>query len=423
MIKTLRRRFIVIAVASVAIVLFIIIGAANILNYLNIVRSIDTRMQILADNIGAFSEELGRGPHDKLRDDMIPFGRGERKDFFMDGITEEFPYEARFFTVTIKGSGEVQSIDTDRIAAVKTEDAEKYALLAQERRQEKGFINDYRYEVVDSDDGSRMYIFLDCVKEMSSFRNFLFVSVLISLLGLVLVFIMVLLLSKIVMKPVAESYKKQKQFITDASHELKTPVAIIDANTEVIESESGESEWTKSIRKQTTRMTSLIEKMVFLSRMDEGVSTYEMENINVSSVFQEVAESFEVVAIKKNVKYDINIDEDAMLKGDSKTLAQMLSLLLDNAFKYTQEEGNVSIHFTSNGKGGVLTVRNSVEEIEIGKHNELFERFYRRDKSRNSKTGGFGIGLSVVRAIVENHKGKITAKSTDGKSIEFKVTL
>ncbi len=337
-------------------------------------------------------------------------------------INEETPFESRYFSVTLSQDGAYISSNLDNIASVTEEDAISYATTLYTKGSTDGMYEDFAYRRTNVD-GNIMYIFLDCKRDLSSFRSFLLISILVMVAGLTLVFLLSYVLSRIVLKPVFESYEKQKRFITDASHELKTPVAIIKANTEVIEMESGESEWTHSITKQANRLTSLTEKMVLLSRMDEGDFNKDFVNINISNLFGEICESYEPIAVKMNKKYDVNIEEGIVIKGDESNLTQMMSLLMDNAFKYSDEEGNINVSLAVSGRNKVLKVRNTVDNISEGSHDELFERFYRRDKSRNSKTGGSGIGLSVVQAIAESHKGTITAKSYDTHSIEFKIVF
>ena len=260
-----------------------------------------------------------------------------------------------------------------------------------------------------------------------------------------------------ILKPVSESYEKQKRFITDASHEIKTPLTIIDANTEVIEMMEGENEWTNSTRKQVARLTSLTEKLVFLSRMDEEATKLEMLEFSLSDAILDTAEPFKAVARTKGKKLTIDVTDKILYTGDEKTIRQLVSILLDNAMKYSGcsnasfEKSNINktnlnkttqtqndcvttinpapeieISMKPSGRNRIITVWNTVDEtanIKKGRQDMLFERFYRTDTSHNSKTGGFGIGLSAAYAIVKAHKGKITAESKDGRSIKFTIVL
>ena len=224
-------------------------------------------------------------------------------------------------------------------------------------------------------------------------------------------------------KPFAESYQKQKRFITDASHEIKTPLTIIDANTEVLNMKYGENEWLKSTSNQVKRLTKLTERLVFLSRMDEEREVLQKTDFSISDAVYEAARSFKAMAKSQNKTLNISVQPNVSYYGDESSIIRLVSLLLENAMKYSDDEGTVSLKFCTNGKNKVLSVKNTVAEIQKGKLDMLFDRFYRIDKSRNSQTGGFGIGLSVAKAIVNAHKGKITAVSTDGKSIEITAVL
>ena len=225
-------------------------------------------------------------------------------------------------------------------------------------------------------------------------------------------------------RPVAESYEKQKRFITDASHEIKTPLTIIEANTEIVEMESGESEWTKSIRKQIARLTALTEKLVFLSRMDEENQSYlQRMDFNLSEAVLDTIDPYQALAETKGKHLSVDVEDDMHFTGDENAIRQAISLLLDNAIKYSEEDGNIRIESRTVGKHKVIDVINTVDYIEVGKHDELFDRFYRREDSRNSETGGFGIGLSTVYAIVQAHKGRVAARSKDGKSLSIQMIL
>lgn len=414
MIKKLQKRFIAITMCSVILVLGVIMTSINLANYSQVNRSAEQKLKILADNNGVFPDQEPQKREKPLDDTPEP-----KTDMEM---SPEAPFDTRYFTVTLDEDGSVITVDTGKIAAVTTDTATEYAKELSRKNKTEGFIEDYKYCTV-SQQESVMYIFLDCNRELSTFRSFLWLSVTISIIGLLLVFALVVFFSGKAVKPVAESYVKQKRFITDASHEIKTPLAIIDANTDVLEMEQGESEWTGSIKKQIQRLTNLTEKLVMLSRMDEGSAALQMIDFCLSEAITDTVQPYEAVAKAKGKHLQIQVQEDVFYHGDEAAVRQMTALLLDNAIKYSEENGTIQVLFKTHGKNKILKVKNSVDKINKGRQDNLFERFYREDASRNSQTGGHGIGLSVAQAIVTAHKGKISAYSEDGKSIEFTVTL
>ena len=410
-----------------------------------------------------------------LKDDNLKENNLKENDLKRHGISPESQFDTRYFTVTINSKGEVENIDTSKIASVSSENAAEYAKKLWKSGKKgdgkSGFAENCKYLTVD-EDGSTMYIFLSCQRELSTIKTYILASVGISVFGLLVVFVMIYFFSGKILKPVSESYEKQKRFITDASHEIKTPLTIIDANTEVIEMMEGENEWTSSTRKQIARLTSLTEKLVFLSRMDEEATKLEMLEFSLSDAILDTAEPFKAVARTKGKKLTIDVTDKILYTGDEKTIRQLISILLDNAIKYSGcssvscEKGNINkgninksninkdnlnktnlnkttqtqnncvtagdmapeieLTMSPSGKNRIITVWNTVDDtanIKKGRQDMLFERFYRTDASRNSKTGGFGIGLSAAYAIVKAHKGKITAESKDGRSIKFTIVL
>ena len=312
--------------------------------------------------------------------------------------------------------GSVTETKLGNIASVEQTDAQNYAQDIVQSGKKKGLYDHYRYYVDEMDDGYTV-IFVDCSRDLKSYRNLVMTTVSVSLLGLVLVLVLVVIFSRLVFKPVEESDRKQKQFITDASHELKTPLTIIDANTEVMEMLSGENEWTRSTRKQVKRLADLTQQMVMLSRTDEGKQAGILEPFCLSDAVADAAEPFFTVAEARGKCLSVDIEEGLVLNGDEAQIRQLISLLLDNAVKYSDENGKIWLVLKKKGKKSVLEVKNTVEQIQQGKMDILFERFYRTDESRNSATGGSGIGLSIAKAIVELHRGKIRAVSEDGKSL------
>ncbi len=410
MIKSLRRKFIMITMCSIVAVFCIIMLVINAANYYDVCENADQRLDILAENGGAFPKSY------MLHEDI---DSGEKK-LHMRDMSPEAPFETRYFTVNINDEGVVISVDTGRIAAVDTEGAAKYALELYTRGKMSGFYGNYKYRAVSEDDGF-MYIFLDCSKELSTFRSFLLASIMVSLFGVLLIFLLVLLFSKIAVRPVAESYDKQRRFITDASHEIKTPLTIIDASAEVLEMEKGDSEWIDSIKNQVARLSALTEKLIFLSRMDEDKPLPNMTDFSLSDTVFETAESFAPIAAAQNKTFNIDVEDNISFYGDEPSLRQAVSLLLDNAMRYSDSEGTVKISLRHSGRSLRLIVKNTADKLKPGKLDVLFERFYRADASRNSEMGGNGIGLSVVQAIVTAHKGKITAESPDGHWVNFTI--
>lgn len=412
MIKKLRRKFILIAMLSVFVVLGSIIAFINIANYCNIISNADKILAVLVRNEGKFPQT----------DDFDPsFQEGALYDKFdkMHGLSPETPYETRFFTVKVLSDG-TMSADTGKIAAVSQEEAKEYAAYLVAKNKTNGMYGDYRYAATQID-GCTLYIFLDCTRDMNNFRSFLLYSSLVSLGGLILVLILVIILSRFALKPVEESYRKQKGFITNASHDIKTPLTIIGADTEVIEYTHGESEWSKDIKKQVERLTALTEKLVFLSRMEESDNKLDFKEFNLSELLEETCLSYEATAKLRGLEFTLDVESDIKFNGNEETFRQAVALLCDNAIKYVKSY--VKISLKHNGPAKEIRFSNDADDLKQGNLNELFDRFYRADKSRNSKTGGHGIGLSVVKSVITANKGKISAVSPDGKSVDFIITL
>ena len=414
MIKSLRKKFILVAMGSTFVVLMAIMGIMLFSNYSKMMERTDQLLQMLAENDGEFPGDPENMRKFRENDSTSPMKK--KMDDRPRDWTEETPYETRFFSVMLDKQGSVTETKLGNIASVEQTDAQKYAQDIVQSGKKKGLYDHYRYYVDETDDGYTV-IFVDCSRDLKSYRNLVMTTVSVSLLGLVLVLVLVVIFSRLVFKPVEESDRKQKQFITDASHELKTPLTIIDANTEVMEMLGGENEWTRSTRKQVKRLADLTQQMVMLSRMDEGKQTGIIEPFCLSDAVADAAEPFFTVAEARGKYLSVDIEEGLVLNGDEAQIRQLISLLLDNAVKYSDENGKIWLSLKKKGKKSVLEVRNTVEQMPQGKRDVLFERFYRTDESRNSETGGSGIGLSIAKAIVELHRGKIRAVSEDGKSL------
>lgn len=404
MIKKLRQKFILISMFSLTFVIAIIIGIINIHNYSLIVKRADEKLELIINNNGIF-------PREKDNKIMPPDNK----------MSPEAPFETRYFSVTFNNNGEVIKVNIDRIAAIDELSAESYATSLYNNSKTKGFFKNYRYQSK-TRDTETLYVFIDCQHDLITFREFLYASLLFSLIGITTIFLLVFFSSKIILKPISESYEKQKHFITDASHELKTPLTVIDASADVLEMEVGENEWITSIKDQVTRLTKLTEDLLMLSRMNE-TNRVIFTDFSLSEVLEDSIKRFESVAISQGKTIETNIPNNISYNGEINMISQLFSILLDNALKYTNEKGLIKVSLSETEKNKKIVFYNTCENIEIGNHDYLLERFYRKDSSRNSNTGGHGIELSIAKSIIDNHKGKINIKSDDGKSITITITL
>lgn len=422
--RRLRRKFILVAMGAVTVVLTLIIAGINIVNYSHVCKMADARLDyILAgkDGIDWGDESKAEPANGKDAGDSQA---GVRIRHF-EGMTAESPFDTRYFTVTID-AGQVADVNTARIAAVGAKRAASIAARLHAKGWTSGFSGNYRY-TTDVQDDEITYVFVDCSRELASFHSFLSASVAISCIGWLAVLAIVTVASGAVIRPMVESYSKQKRFITDASHEIKTPLAVIDAANEVQEIESGESEWTQSIHEQVARLTALTERLVFLARMDEGSAGFTMASIDLSEAVDKAAAPFESVAVSRGKRLSMSVATGVRAHADAAAVTQVVELLLDNATRYASEGSviELSLRAVSRGAGkgsAELVVSNAVDELPEGDLDRLFDRFYRADVSRSSKTGGSGVGLSVVRAIAEAHGGSATVSGHDHQ-IAFTVRL
>lgn len=420
--RRLRRKFILVAMGAVTVVLTLIITGINIVNFSHVCKMADARLDyILAGKDGI---DWGDEPKDDPANgkDAGDSQAGVRIRHF-EGMTAESPFDTRYFTVSIAG-GQVTDVNTARIAAVGAKRAARIAAGLYSKGWTSGFSGNYRYTVTVQDDET-IYVFVDCSRELASFHSFLSASVAISCIGWLAVLAIVAGASGAVIRPMVESYSKQKRFITDASHEIKTPLAVIDAANEVQEIESGESEWTQSIHEQVARLTALTERLVFLARMDEGSAGFTMASIDLSEAVDKAAAPFESVAVARGKRLSTSIASGVRAHADAAAVAQVVELLLDNATRYASEDSviELSLRAVSRGAGkgsAELVVSNAADGLPEGDLDRLFDRFYRADVSRNSKTGGSGVGLSVVRAIAEAHGGSASVCG-HGNQISFTV--
>ena len=344
-----------------------------------------------------------------------------REEAFLALNTESLN-EIRFVSVAF--SGDQGMVISKFMAGISDDDAVRIASEALEKNADSGHLNTGRnrflhYGRRTLEDGTTLVVIADSTSRYGLSRLIILYMAGLWLIILVLFILFMSHYSKKLVKPFVENDEKQKRFITNASHELKTPLAVISANNEMAEAISGKTKWTESTSRQVKRLQSLIENLVVLTRLDE-MKEISLTDIDLSSVISETAEPFRSVIESTGRKFDCQIEQDIHIQGEKRTIQQIASILLDNAAKYCDEEGAVSVRLIRKSKGAQLNVANTYREGNNVDTSRFFERFYREDESHHSGKSGFGIGLSMAKEMTERLKGKLEV-SYEGDTIIFSV--
>ena len=405
MFKSLRKKFIATAVGSVAVVVAVLAITLNFINFNKLEERIDTTLLEASKSqalIKIFTED---------GDDLV--------------ITKNSssPTDYNGFSIAkVDNIGRVIKAYRDDSLLPDQDALQDKVIEAIKVGKTSGFIGSYRFLKVESNVGN-LILFLNCQRELDSFESFLKNSILISFVVIVSVLILVILVSKKVIAPIQETYIKQKQFITGASHELKTPLAIISSNADVLEMEHGDSKWTNNIHNQVERLSSLVNSLVVFSRMEEKDSV-ERAQFNLTEALKSRIEDFNELANFQKKYIAIDIDSGLNYYGEKDSIVQLMDILLENAIKYASEDSDILVCLKKNRKNAILKVSNKAD-VKKGDLSKVFDRFYRLDESRNSTIKGYGIGLSMAQLIAEKHRETIRAYSPeDGVfKIEMRFTL
>lgn len=398
MIRSLRRKLILIAMTSLIGTMAVLCAAIGFGNRYATTRRVDKAISILYQNGGTF---------------LPPGSRVDPSDFNFQ-VTPETAFETRYFIVELTGENEVRSVDLEHIAALDRQTVVDTISQIINTGAERGYVDHYRFGVFQNEDGGNTIIVLDCFLQLQSANNMLYITIAIFLACVLIVFVLLLFLSKRAIRPFADNLERQRQFVTDASHELKTPLAILSANIGLLEDTYGSDQWLESAKSQITRLDKLIKNLVELARTEETIREDAAVPFSVSEVARASADAFQPLAEADGKLLTAEIEDELTLKGVPDNFFRLFSILLDNAVKYCDPGGTICLEVSQRGRNFCLAVSNPCRGVDTAQLPRYFDRFYRADSSRDRSTGGYGIGLSTAKAIVTRHKGRISNHYSDG---------
>ena len=426
MVRTLQIKFVKTAMTAISVLLLVVICAiCGIYSFNVYTRELKT-VEMLADSGGVpdfakmkrdRQEGFEPGPHDMQR----PEGTDSGNPFFDNKMSPDDVMAVRYFIIQYDTDGGIESADTGSIYSVTDEEAEEYGRQVIAGGKQSGIIGNFMYYLKDNGE-RKTAAFVDVSSQISSILSVIVISLIIAAIAWILMFIFVSALSRRAIAPIAENIVRQKQFVTNAGHELKTPLAIIMANTEALELFNGESKWTRNIKAQTRRLNDLMQNLLTLSKMDEADLNLPMQDFDLGELVREAAAPFEEPAREKGLALSVETPE-IMVKANRDSMGQLIGILLDNAVKYTPKGGEISVTALREGNSVILREQNTVDPKDVEENPErLFDRFYRRDEARTQKKGGYGIGLSAARAIAAANGAQISAAYRE-QNIVFTVKL
>ncbi|MBQ8515414.1 MAG: HAMP domain-containing histidine kinase [Ruminococcus sp.] len=408
MIYNLRRKFIKICTISFLLVFFCIFTILLVSNYVQMNRMVDTLTDMISENNGQLPNPAGPTPNQPDREPPLP-----------DMIDRETKLATRFFTVTISQSDLPERVNLQFVSSITEEEARNYAEEAAARNNERGWIDDYRYKIYQTQSGRTEIVFVNGSMPRAMTSQSLISAFSVFAISSLAVLTLIILISKQAVRPAAESYEKQQQFITDANHELKTPLTLILTNVDIAESEVGQNEWLDDIRSEGQRMSALVNRLAVLTRMDEEKSAEQPERFCLSDAIEDTVSEFSGLAAQKGLRFHFQIDRNIFFRGNESEIRQVIAILLDNAIKYCDKDGWIHASFQGR-RHSVFIIENAYSDVKKLKLDRVFDRFYRADPARTSGSG-FGIGLSIAKEIVEKHHGEIKVYAGKEDAIGFRL--
>lgn len=426
MMKQIRQRFIKIALLALTLAMLLVAGVINAVHYVNTSAELKETLNYIVENDNANAQakqgkfnENNKG--NSATGDTIQQNGHKGGNHRMDTKLEE----SRYFIAIQNSEGEIVLGAGSKETEYSKNDLLTIAAEVFTSGNDSGHTKNYLYQVTDKDDGSRVAVFLNYESKKEEVISLALISLGACVIGILLSLLLVSLLSKKAIRPMMDNIERQKQFITDAGHELKTPLTVISANMDVLSMDIGPNEWVQGTQKQVADMRKLVNELVYLSRMDEADSAFERNEFNLSNVVNDVAEPFVSMAEFNGKNMIVNAENNLTYCGDEAAIKRLVSILCENAVKYAPEDTDIHVSLSKSSKNIVLKTENVMKEpLSDEALTRLFDRFYRGDTSRSKdENKGFGIGLSVARAITEKHGGIIKAQKTPDDQLRIICTL
>ena len=410
MIKKLKKKIFLILMLSISIVL---IGGIVLFAYMNYSSSIKAATSIMerVNDFGKIQENME--PPDNQKDDNTIFNEEERPP--RGNIELNANLEDTYYFIIEDGKIINESDD-------KSSETEEYALKISKERNETGIIGDFIYKTAKGRNNSKIVMLMKNESVITRIRIIFILSGIACIIVVIVAYFISKKVSNWLVKPVEQTIEKQKQFISDASHELKTPLAVIEANVDVLEGQVGNSKWMEYIQSEIASMDKLINNLLFLAKIENTAHMKSNEIVDISEEMLLTSSMFESMAYEKNIKMNYNIDENIKMKCYKEDIKQVVSILIDNAIKHTKNDGNVFVELKKEKNNIVIHVKNEGDPIPESEREKIFERFYRVDKSRNRKEKRYGLGLAIAKSLVEQYHGKIEVNCKDGIT-DFRVML
>lgn len=410
MIRTLQKKFVLTAMLAITILLLALLGAINVGNAFINESQNERLLESLINN-----QMPGMQP---------PPARGEMPGFLEAPLNENKKMSAVFFTAKIDYDRKIVGIDVSRIASVSEDEAEEIVKTVLDNGKIEGITHGFRYKSIDlKTENAVVYLFLDTSEATHNVLRILFLSGFIGIICCGAMLLLVVLLSKKAIRPIAENIERQKQFVTDAGHEIKTPLAIILANTEAMELYNGENKWSVNIKEQVNRLSGLMQNLLTLSKADEVSTAQKKEQADISELTQQSVDMFRETMELKGLTLNKHIEPYIKHSVNKELFLRLISILTDNAVKYAKNDTSISVSLIKQDKNIYFEITNFCESFPECPADKLFDRFYRGDSARTQKNGGYGIGLSAARSIAQAHGGVISAEYHDDNSITFKVKI